>query len=135
MYRRIDARPTVRRLYLDRLISLGELSEEEGDALMEDFRTLLQEAFEDHGDDNDATVDVSAADNETPVTGVGSTLLAELNRYVTTPPDGFTVHPKLERVIEARRSLFESGFADWAMAEYFAVGSHRRGRDLGADQW
>ena len=123
MYRRIDARPTVRRLYLDRLVSLGELSEEAGDQLMEDFRGLLQEAFEHHEDDAEVLVDVSPTDNETPVTGVGSTLLAELNRYVTTPPDGFTVHPKLRRVLDARVGLFTEGLADWAMAEYFAVGS------------
>jgi len=123
MYRRIDARPTVRRLYLDRLVSLGELSEEDGAQLLEDFRILLQEAFEDHEDTQEAVVDSSPADNEYPMTGIGSTLLAELNNYVTTSPEGFTVHPKLERVLNGRVTLFEEGLADWAMAEYFAVGS------------
>ncbi len=123
MYRRIDARPTVRRLYLDRLVSLGELSEEEGDRLLENFRTLLQQAFEDVEGESEPPADATPAHDENPMTGVGSTLLAELNRYVTTPPDGFTVHPKLERVLSGRVSLFDDGLADWAMAEYFAFGS------------
>ena len=123
MYRRIDARPTVRRLYLDRLVSLGELSEEDGDRLLEDFRGLLQEAFEHTEEDPPTSPDASPADNDSPVTGVGSGLLAELNQYVTTPPAGFTVHPKLVRVLDGRTTLFAQGLADWAMAEYFAVGS------------
>ena len=132
MYRRIDARLTVRRLYLDRLVGLGELDEEEGDRLLEDFRGMLQDAFEHTDDDKDDVVDASPADDENPVTGVGSTLLAELNRYVLTPPDGFTVHPKLQRVLDARVGLFDEGLADWAMAEYFAVGSACRGWNVGA---
>ena len=123
MYRRIDNRPTVRRLYLDRLVSTGELSEQDGTALMEEFRQLLQEAFEHSEDEPVKAVDASPADDENPITGIGSSLLAELNRYVTTPPEGFTVHPKLVRVLNDRVKLFEDGLADWAMAEYFAFGS------------
>ena len=123
MYRRIDARPSVRRMYLDRLVGLGELSEEEGERLIEDFRALLQEAFEHTDEEDTPSPDTSSVDDESPMTGVGSSLLAELNRYVTTPPDGFTVHPKLIRVLSARAELFEEGLADWAMPEYFAVGS------------
>ena len=38
-------------------------------------------------------------------------------------PEGFTVHPKLERILQAHRVAFEKGEVDWSLAESFAFGS------------
>jgi 2-oxoglutarate decarboxylase len=38
-------------------------------------------------------------------------------------PEGFTVHPKLERILRAHRVAFEKGEVDWSLAESFAFGS------------
>ena len=40
-----------------------------------------------------------------------------------TYPDGFTVHPKLERVFRARQAAYEAGTVDWALGEAMAYGS------------
>jgi 2-oxoglutarate dehydrogenase E1 component len=42
---------------------------------------------------------------------------------VTRWPDGFTVHPKLERQLLARRAVLDGGAVDWALAETLAFGS------------
>jgi 2-oxoglutarate dehydrogenase E1 component len=42
---------------------------------------------------------------------------------VSTPPEGFTLHPKLVRLVENRRKMFDEGVVDWGMAEAFALGS------------
>jgi 2-oxoglutarate dehydrogenase E1 component len=42
---------------------------------------------------------------------------------MSTPPDGFVVHPKLVKQFEARTKMFEEGEVDWALAESFAFGS------------
>jgi 2-oxoglutarate dehydrogenase E1 component len=38
-------------------------------------------------------------------------------------PEGFTVHPKLARQLEARARLYASGEVDWSLAEALAFGS------------
>ena len=146
MYRRIDERPSVRQLYLDRLVNTGELTEEDADRIAADFHDLLQAEFEKDAAaesgprpflaatrlraefEQDAAAEQIAleeAEQEVsdPPTAVHLELLAELNDYVNTPPVGFTVHPKLQRVLTGRGKLFAEGKADWAMAEYFAFGS------------
>ena len=147
MYRRIDERPSVRELYLSRLVNTGELTEEDANRIAADFHNLLQAEFEkDAAAEQDrprrfmaasrlrAEFEQDAAAEQTaleeaeqeisdPPTAVHLELLSELNEYVNTPPTGFTVHPKLGRVLTNRLKLFEQGSADWAMAEYFAFGS------------
>ena len=45
MYRLIEQRRSVRKLYMERLVNTRELSVEEGEALLEEYRGLLEEAF------------------------------------------------------------------------------------------
>ncbi len=125
MYRTIDARRSVRKLYMERLVNLGDLSIEEGEALLEDFRQLLHSSFEETKPRRDGITEVPPmrTAHTDDGTQVSMDTLEAINRYVNTPPAGFVVHPKLERVLEGRRTLFAEGRADWAMAEYLALGS------------
>ena len=38
-------------------------------------------------------------------------------------PDGFTIHPKLERQFSQRDEMVAKGQVDWALAEALAIGS------------
>jgi 2-oxoglutarate dehydrogenase E1 component len=40
-----------------------------------------------------------------------------------TPPDGFSVHPKLAQQLQARAQLYAQGEVDWSLAEALAFGS------------
>jgi multifunctional 2-oxoglutarate metabolism enzyme len=42
---------------------------------------------------------------------------------LTRAPAGFTVHPKVARLLEARRKLWASGQVDWALGEALAFGT------------
>jgi len=42
---------------------------------------------------------------------------------LTTAPDGFTLHPKVARLLEARSKLWASGQVDWALGEALAYGT------------
>ena len=125
MYRAIDARRSVRKLYMEQLINTGALTVEEGETLLADFHRLLQSSFEDAKPHRDGVTERPRAETAFRHDGaaVSFDLLAELNDYVNTPPADFVVHPKLIRVLDNRKSLFADGKADWAMAEYFAIGS------------
>ena len=61
-----------------------------------------------------------------PDTAVPPDLLAKLNDALLAVPDGFTVHPKLQRQLERRREAMAQGGAggmEWAHAEALALGS------------
>jgi len=49
--------------------------------------------------------------------------LLEIAKRTVTPPEGFTIHPKLERQFTQRLALLESGDVDWAFGEALAIGS------------
>jgi 2-oxoglutarate dehydrogenase E1 component len=61
----------------------------------------------------------------TPVdTGVDIERLRRLGRHITTAPQGFAVHPKVARFLDARREAIEAGQGiDWATAEALALAS------------
>jgi 2-oxoglutarate dehydrogenase E1 component len=125
MYRLIDQRRSVRKLYMEQLVNTKEISIEEGEAFLEEFRRLLDTAFNETRDLEAAPSD-QAVESQ-PSGGLSSSVdRATLERIVTavsTPPDGFTLHPKLVRLVENRRRMFDEGIVDWGMAEAFAFGS------------
>jgi len=57
-------------------------------------------------------------------TGLSVDMVAELGRQLTTVPEGLTIHKTLGRILEAKKSMFESGEGfDWATGEALAFGS------------
>lgn len=49
--------------------------------------------------------------------------LGEIARATVSAPEGFTIHPKLERQFAQRTQLLEEGEVDWALGEALAFGS------------
>ena len=49
--------------------------------------------------------------------------LSQVAQALTTEPKDFNLHPKLKRLIEARREMVSQGHVDWAMGELLAYGS------------
>ncbi|MGA7272108.1 MAG: multifunctional oxoglutarate decarboxylase/oxoglutarate dehydrogenase thiamine pyrophosphate-binding subunit/dihydrolipoyllysine-residue succinyltransferase subunit, partial [Acidimicrobiia bacterium] len=122
MYKKIDEHPSVRKLYLDRLVSSGEIPMEKADQLLEEYRDLLDEAFKNHNETSPGAPlpEVEPVD---PDTGVDRVTLDRIITHITTPPEGFTIHPKLERVISDRAAALDKDSIDWATAEALAFGS------------
>ncbi len=125
MYQRIEAHRSVRKLYLERLVNTGELTVEQGEELLEDFRRLLESAFTATRDADGPRPrrDTETAEVRVPATSVPVARLAGLLERLTTPPEGFTLHPKLVRVMEARASALDRDAVDWATAEALAFAS------------
>jgi 2-oxoglutarate dehydrogenase E1 component len=130
MYKRIDARRSVRKLYTEALVKRGDISVEEAEQALDDFQAKLQDALE---QTRNATPDqpVRAAPPRKSqgvlprvVTGVDRATLDGIYDVLSTPPAGFTMHPKLERQFAQRTKLFrEEGQVDWALAESLAFGT------------
>jgi 2-oxoglutarate dehydrogenase E1 component len=56
-------------------------------------------------------------------TGVEGSKLGELLLRITAVPSGFTVHPKIEKLLAERRAMASGGELDWAAAEALAFGT------------
>ncbi len=129
MYQRIDARRSVRKIYTESLVKRGDITVEEAEAALDDFQAKLQAALEDtRASAPPAGVRAEPAPPPTgvlphAVTGVPRTRIDEVERALASVPDGFTVHPKLAKQLEARASMFAGGEVDWALGEALAFGT------------
>jgi len=124
MYRLIEQRRSIRKLYLERLVNQGDITLSEGETLLDEFRALLQEAFDETRALPPAKVPVEAQREDGEVeTAVTHQVLNEIAQYITSPPEGFILNPKLVRLLESHRSMFSEGVIDWSLAEALAVGS------------
>jgi 2-oxoglutarate decarboxylase len=143
MYSLIDARPSVRALYTQQLVARGDLTSEECDAAAADFQARLDRAFEETHNPHETGLDARAptlddvrfddpresADSDEPSeldsvpTAVSRELLEQVMAGLEARPTGFSVNPKLERVLQANRLLYEQGEVDWALGETCAFGT------------
>ncbi|HSK91465.1 MAG TPA: multifunctional oxoglutarate decarboxylase/oxoglutarate dehydrogenase thiamine pyrophosphate-binding subunit/dihydrolipoyllysine-residue succinyltransferase subunit [Euzebyales bacterium] len=128
MYAAIEGRRSVRKLYTEELVTRGDLTVDEAEEALEDFRRQLDTALDETRETSppDPTVSLEArSEGVLPhvETGVDRERLDEIAAAVTSWPEDFTVHPKLGRQLEKRRDLLDRDTVDWAMAEALAFGS------------
>jgi 2-oxoglutarate dehydrogenase E1 component len=123
MYRLIDEHRSARKLYLERLVNTGELSMDEGEQLLSEFRQLMEDAFQGREGSKGGSADAVEPEANAPETRVDRPTLEQVMRFLTDLPGGFTVHPKLERLVKDRSRALETGSIDWGAAEALAFGS------------
>jgi 2-oxoglutarate decarboxylase len=128
MYKIIDQMRSVRKIYTETLVRRGDISIEDAEAALNDFNERLQSVL-----DEVRTVPVPELkgvpvvavpiDAPAPETGVERETLVEIAQATMRAPEGFTIHPKLERQFAQRRALLDEGEIDWSMGEALAIGS------------
>ena len=128
MYERIDSRRSVRKLYTEALVNRGELSLEDAERALDDFSARLQSALDEtresaRPEPTELVGPPVATVTPSPQTGVGRAVLDEIAAALHSVPEGFVIHPKLARQIDARAKVYASGEVDWALAEALAYGS------------
>ncbi|MEX0659878.1 MAG: multifunctional oxoglutarate decarboxylase/oxoglutarate dehydrogenase thiamine pyrophosphate-binding subunit/dihydrolipoyllysine-residue succinyltransferase subunit [Egibacteraceae bacterium] len=129
MYAAIEHRRSVRKLYTEELVNRGDLSLDEAEQALDDFRERLEAALKDTRESVAPTrierLPRSEAADALPhvQTGVDAEVLKRVTDAVTSAPSGFTVHPKLARQLDRRRGQLDRDEVDWAMAEALAFGS------------
>ncbi|MGW7617048.1 multifunctional oxoglutarate decarboxylase/oxoglutarate dehydrogenase thiamine pyrophosphate-binding subunit/dihydrolipoyllysine-residue succinyltransferase subunit [Streptomyces antimycoticus] len=141
MYDRIVARPSVRKLYAEALIRRGDISERQVEGALRDYRERLERAFVETqalsvpgrsparvvpGDAEDTAVAPGDAE-ETAAPQAPTAITEATARHViaaqTTPPQDFTVHPRVLPQLRRRAATLDAGTIDWATAETLAIGS------------
>jgi len=133
MYKKIGQHPGTRKLFGDHLVAQGVVPADYPDQQVVAFRAAMDEGR--HTSDPVLTnfkskfaIDwapflnskwTDAADTAVPLAE-----LQRLGKRITTVPDGFSIHPLVERVIKDRRAMAEGKLAlDWGMGEHLAFAS------------
>ncbi|MDQ1294751.1 MAG: multifunctional 2-oxoglutarate metabolism enzyme [Actinomycetota bacterium] len=182
MYSLIEAKRSVRKLYTEALIGRGDITVEEAEAALRDYKVQLERVFtetrdtapdddpqdrkgpegpQDSGDvrgsggvrdlgnvQGPGDVDVSGpgdtaahppqtAGLDLPLaqlsdagqvaagedTAVPPEVLERIGESHVSPPEGFTVHPKLLPLLQRRADMVRHGGIDWGFAELLSLGS------------
>ena len=129
MYQDIESRRPVRKLHMEALVNGGDITVEEAEAALEDYRKRLEQAFDETKAAAPPPAKVDLKPPEPVVvrpsveTGVQRETLDGILRTVTSWPNGFTPHPKLAKQLERRRDLLEKNRVDWSLGEALAFGS------------
>ena len=143
MYNLVEAKRTTRRLYTEALVGRGDITQEEADQALQDYRQRLERVFtethaaqtqpvstvEDGGSIDPETAPTASKDeDDTPErsaedTAISEADLAHIGEVHTNIPEDFTAHPKLKSLLEKRAKMSREGNIDWGFAEIAAFGS------------
>ncbi|GAA3667607.1 2-oxoglutarate dehydrogenase E1 component [Yimella lutea] len=150
MYNLIEAKRSVRKLYTEALIGRGDITPDEAEAALRDYQQQLERVFvetkeakkqaaapstpdastgtdaEGHGGlerPSAQTADDATVDGRNRSTAISESDLHKIGETWVKPPEGFTVHPKLAKLMARRNEMVHKGGIDWAMGELAAFGS------------
>ena len=134
MYRKIRSHPSTVQIYSKQLVESGVLTQQDVDGMQASFRGHLDQelaASEGYKPNKADWLDgrwsaIGFADDEARRgdTGVPIDVLKEVGRRITAVPQDFTAHKTIQRLLERRREMVESGTGiDWGMAEHLALGT------------
>lgn len=153
MYHLIEAKRSVRKLYTEALVGRGDITLEHAEDALRDYQKQLERAFtetkaakqaasqsapeapsrssagtdaEGHGGLERPSAqeeDDTREDRSGYGTSVSETTLLKIGDTWVSPPEGFTVHPKLQKLMQKRADMVRNGGIDWAMGELAAFGS------------
>jgi 2-oxoglutarate dehydrogenase E1 component len=134
MYQAIKAHPSIVEIYAKRLIEEGVVSKQDVAGMTAAFRARLDQelAAADSYKPNKADwldgrwSDIGFADDEARrgQTGVAIDTLKDVGRRITAIPQDFRAHKTIQRLLQRRREMIESGSGiDWSMAEQLAFGT------------
>ncbi|VAV90754.1 2-oxoglutarate dehydrogenase E1 component [hydrothermal vent metagenome] len=135
MYKRIKNHKPTRKIYAERLIREGLITQEQADKMVRDVASYLDVEMK-----AAAKYKVDKADwfagrwsgyerdsedlRRSAGTGVHIDELQDIGRVLTTVPDGFNVHRTLKRILDVKATMLDTGTGlDWATAEALAFGA------------
>src|SRR3989442_968756 len=126
MYERIKQTPSVREKYAAQLASEGVVDRAQADADAEAAYQHLAEVQQavKSGQRAEEPQRIQRQSTPEPTTAVDVETLKRLNEQLLAVPDGFAMHPKLQKQLERRRDVLMSKEGiEWAHAESLAFAS------------
>ncbi len=129
----IKKKPSVLKVYTEKLIAEGTISEADRSAINDRLSASLERAQKAaQTTPNDPTIDPGSArwsgqshefDFSVVETGITPEVVAEIAASIGRVPDGFKLNPKLKRLLADRGNLPDAEMISYADAEQLAFGS------------
>ncbi|MDT0681731.1 2-oxoglutarate dehydrogenase E1 component [Roseicyclus sp. F158] len=134
MYKSIKGHKTTLSLYTERLVKDGLIPEGEIEDMKASFQSYLNGEFEagrefrpnkaDWLDGRWSHLDAQGEKYQRGKTAIKPETLEAIGKALTTPPKDLTMHRTVQRLLDAKSQMFETGEGfDWATAEALAFGS------------
>jgi len=135
MYNKIKKQKTTLTLYTERLVKDGLIPEGEIEDMKAAFQAKLNEEFEAGKDYKPNKADwldgrwshLDRRDQkkyQRGKTAIKPETMEQIGNALTRAPDGFPMHKTVERLLETRKKMFDTGEGfDWATGEALAFGS------------
>jgi 2-oxoglutarate dehydrogenase E1 component len=129
MYDLIEQKRSVRKLYTESLIGRGDITIEEAEQVLRDYQQQLERVFTEVREATSqpsewTTVpDYPDKPQGEAATAVVPEVLKRIADSYVTPPDGFTVHPKVMPQLQRRAAAITDGPIDWGTGEILAFGA------------
>ncbi|NBR64665.1 MAG: multifunctional oxoglutarate decarboxylase/oxoglutarate dehydrogenase thiamine pyrophosphate-binding subunit/dihydrolipoyllysine-residue succinyltransferase subunit [Actinobacteria bacterium] len=134
MYNLIEAKRSVRTLYLESLVGRGDITREEFEQSNADFQAKLENAFTEVHEAMSKPVELisrpvgigtTASDNSeiNHETKVSKEVVELIGNAHSNLPPAFSVHPKLQQLLAKRVEMSRDGGIDWGFGELLALGS------------
>lgn len=135
MYNKIKKQKTTLSLYTERLVKDGLIPEGEIEDMKAAFQAKLNEEFEAGKDYKPNKADwldgrwshLDRRDQkkyQRGKTAIKPETMEQIGTALTRAPDGFPMHKTVERLLETRKKMFDTGEGfDWATGEALAFGS------------
>nr|WP_309501314.1 2-oxoglutarate dehydrogenase E1 component [uncultured Roseovarius sp.] len=134
MYKKIKKQKTTLSLYTETLVKDGLMPEGEIEDMKAAFQAYLADEFEagtnykpnkaDWLDGKWAHLDRHDDNYQRGTTAISEETYNDLGRALTTAPADFPLHKTVQRLLDAKAKMFETGTGfDWATAEALAFGS------------
>jgi 2-oxoglutarate dehydrogenase E1 component len=141
LYQTIAAHPLVSAIYTKQLVDEGSVSATEGDKIKAEYTAALEEHLEKAKAREASRAAKRKADPHTEFKGstaefqpgysfakvetkVSAKLIDQVFAGLTRIPEGFKIHPKIKRFVDARVEAHKNGGPfDWGMGEALAFGT------------
>jgi 2-oxoglutarate dehydrogenase E1 component len=132
MYERIRERPPLHEIYAARLLAEKVVSDDQIQRLLSEITAKLERSFRAAKDKTctlppvsyfEEWTGISGEYRDEPVaTGVDQETMVAFARRLHELPEGFAIHPKLQRILERRHETLVTGQGiDWSGAEMMAL--------------
>jgi len=138
MYALIDNKRSIRKLYTEALVGRGDITVEEAELALRDYREQLERVFNetraaDPAESLSATSEQVQRDGQQDLspqrpsyevaTAISAAVVSRVVDSQLTLPDGFSVHHRLAPQLQRRAQMVADDSIDWAMGETLAIGS------------
>jgi 2-oxoglutarate dehydrogenase E1 component len=134
MYNLIEAKRSVRTLYLESLVGRGDITREEFEAANESLQAKLESTFTEVHEAMSKPVELvprpigigtTASERSTisHETAISKQVVELIGDAHLNQPEGFSVHPKLQQLLSKRHEMSRQGGIDWGFGELLAFGS------------